>query len=165
MTTSISLRIKLSLNFARLLQGRLENAFIQNSRKMKHLRDIARKRELSKVAEWSARLPFESGPLCPVAVSEIFLLAVRFSKFRPLPLLFAPFIRHRRRSQTSPLRYLSVFDCVWILHGFCKADVKMLSSKIQEKWMHLCAKCKHLRRDNQRKRELSQCSKQWTRHL
>ena len=33
-----------------------------------------------------------------------------------------------------PLRYLSVFGCVWILHGFCKADGEMLSSKIQEKW-------------------------------
>ena len=33
-----------------------------------------------------------------------------------------------------PLRYLSVFGCVWILHGFCKAEVEMLSSKIQEKW-------------------------------
>ena len=33
-----------------------------------------------------------------------------------------------------PLRYLSVFDCFWILHGFCKADGEMLSSKIQEKW-------------------------------
>ena len=33
-----------------------------------------------------------------------FLLACRFAKFRPLPLLFAPFIRHWRRSQTSPLR-------------------------------------------------------------
>ena len=27
------------------------------------------------------------------------------AKFRPLPLLFARFFRHRRRSQTSPLRY------------------------------------------------------------
>ena len=33
-----------------------------------------------------------------------------------------------------PLRYLSVLSCVWILHGFCKADSEMLSSKIQEKW-------------------------------
>ena len=60
MTASIPLHIKLFLNFARLLQGRWWNAFIQNSRKMKHLRDIARKQELSQVAEWWARLPFES---------------------------------------------------------------------------------------------------------
>ena len=49
---------------------------------------------------------------CPVMSccgARNFLLAIRFAKFRPLPLLFAPFIRHRRRSQTSPLRYLSVF--------------------------------------------------------
>ena len=34
----------------------------------------------------------------------------RLSKFRPLPLLFARFICHRQRSQTSPLRYLSVLS-------------------------------------------------------
>ena len=72
MTTSIRLRINLVLNFARLLQGRNWNAVIQNSRKMKHLRDIARKREFSQVAEWWARLPFESAPLCPARVPEIF---------------------------------------------------------------------------------------------
>ena len=38
-----------------------------------------------------------------------FSLAVRLAKFRPLPLLIARFICHRQRSQTSPLRYLSVF--------------------------------------------------------
>ncbi len=51
MTTSISLRIKLCLNFARFLQGRWENAFIQNSRKMKHLRGNRRKRELLRSRE------------------------------------------------------------------------------------------------------------------
>ena len=38
MTASISLRIKLCLNFARLLQGRGENAVIQNSIKMNAFR-------------------------------------------------------------------------------------------------------------------------------
>ncbi len=47
-------------------------------------------------------------PVMSCCGARNFLLAVRFAKFRPLPLLFAPFIRHRRRSQTSPLRYLSV---------------------------------------------------------
>ena len=47
-------------------------------------------------------------PVMSCCGSRNFSLAVRFAKFRPLPLLFAPFIRHRRRSQTSPLRYLSV---------------------------------------------------------
>ena len=50
-------------------------------------------------------------PVMSCCGTRNFLLAIRFAKFRPLPLLFAPFIRHRRRSQTSPLRYLSVFDC------------------------------------------------------
>ena len=38
------------------------------------------------------------------------LLAARFAKFRPLPLLIARFIRPRRRSQKSPLRYLSIYN-------------------------------------------------------
>lgn len=38
----------------------------------------------------------------PVAVPEIFC-SLLLTKFRPLPLLFAPFLRHRRRSQTSPV--------------------------------------------------------------
>ena len=37
----------------------------------------------------------------PVAVPEIFC-SHSLTKFRPLPLLFARFFRHRRRSQTSP---------------------------------------------------------------
>ena len=37
----------------------------------------------------------------PVAVPEIFC-SHTLTKFRPLPLLIARFIRHRRRSQTSP---------------------------------------------------------------
>ena len=48
-------------------------------------------------------------PVMSCCGARNFSLAVRFAKFRPLPLLFAPFIRHRRRSQTSPLRYLSVY--------------------------------------------------------
>ena len=40
---------------------------------------------------------------CPVAVPEI-CCSPSFAKFRPRPLLFARFIRHRRRSQTSPLQ-------------------------------------------------------------
>ncbi len=52
---------------------------------------------------------FRVSPVMSCCDARNFSLAVRFAKFRPLPLLFAPFIRHRRRSQTSPLRYLSVY--------------------------------------------------------
>jgi len=56
---------------------------------------------------------FRVSPVMSCRGARNFSLAVRFAKFRPLPLLFAPFIRHRRRSQTSPLRYLCVFDLVF----------------------------------------------------
>ena len=55
---------------------------------------------------------FRVSPVMSCQRARNFSLACRFAKFRPLPLLFAPFIRHRRRSQTSPLRYRSVFGCV-----------------------------------------------------
>ena len=72
-TTSIHLRIWLCLNFARLLQGRSWNAVIQNSRKMKHLRDIARKQELSHIRKWRGRLPFESSSLWPLRYVSIYI--------------------------------------------------------------------------------------------
>jgi len=59
-------------------------------------------------------------PIMSCCGARNFLLAVRFAKFRPLPLLFAPIIRHRRRSQTSPLRYLCIFYLVAQI-SFCRA--------------------------------------------
>ncbi len=57
-------------------------------------------------------------PVMSCCGARNFLLAIRFAKFRPLPLLFAPFIRYRRRSQTSPLRYLCIYvKLCWILTG------------------------------------------------
>ena len=38
-----------------------------------------------------------------------FLLVIHIAKFRPLLLLIPRCIRHRRRSETSPLRYVSEY--------------------------------------------------------
>ncbi len=49
-------------------------------------------------------------PVMPLCGSRNFKLACRFAKFRPRQLLIARLICQRQRSQTSPLRYLCVYD-------------------------------------------------------
>lgn len=56
-----------------------------------------------------AALKFRVSPVMSLCGARNFRLAVRFAKFRPRQLLIARFICHRQRSQTSPLRYVSVY--------------------------------------------------------
>ena len=52
------------------------------------------------------------GPVMSCCGARNSRLAVRFAEFRPLPLLIARCICRRQRSQTSPLRYRSVFPVI-----------------------------------------------------
>ena len=80
---------------------------------------------------------FRVSPVMSCCGARNFLLAVRFAKFRPLPLLFARFICHRQRSQTSPLQYLCIY-CVTNLQQTDYITILLfLQYNLQKKFFHL----------------------------
>ena len=115
MTTSISLRIRLCLNFARLLQGRWWNAVIQNSRKMKHLRGNRRKQELLQVAEWWARLPFESAPLWPLRYVSVYVNS-RSRGQRNIQFSRGP-VSPEVSSRYHLVNKMILLPCIWFLYA------------------------------------------------
>ena len=104
MTTSISLRIKFWFG---ILIENCRPTSEKSALKIPKKWSVSRLRGEDLVTSPSR---FRVSPAMSCCGAQNLLLALRFAKFWPLPLLMPRFFCRRQRSATSPLRYPSVSD-------------------------------------------------------